>query len=128
MPLVRIDYLRRRNNPNFGREVGDVVYGAMIETINVPKNDNFQLIYEHDAVTFVYDPAYLGIRRSDALVFIQITLNEGRSTELKRALYEEIANGLRERLSVASEDVFVNLVEVKKENWSCGNGVAQYAQ
>jgi phenylpyruvate tautomerase PptA (4-oxalocrotonate tautomerase family) len=128
MPLVRIDYLQRRNRPNFGREVADVVYGAMRDIINVPKNDNFQLIYEHGATTLIYDPAYLGIQRSDAIVYIQITLNEGRTVDLKRALYKAIADRLHDRLEVPRRDVFIGLIEVKKENWSFGNGVAQYAQ
>ena len=82
---------------------------------------------EHDAENFVFDPDYLGIHRSDDLVLIQITWNEGRSVEQKKVLYKAIADGLATRLAIWPEDVFINLVEVKKENWSFGNGVAQYA-
>jgi len=99
----------------------------MTETINVPKNDNFQLIQEYERSMFVYDTSYLGVRRTDGLVFIQITLNEGRSVELKKGLYKAIAERLHQRLGIRHEDVFISLVEVKKENWSFGNGVAQYA-
>jgi hypothetical protein len=38
-----------------------------------------------------------------------------------------VAERLQRELGVRTEDVFVNLVEVKKENWSFGKGVAQYA-
>jgi hypothetical protein len=95
-------------------------------SIGVPPNDRFQIITEHPKSDLIFDPGYLGIARSEALVMIQITLNEGRSLELKKRLYQSIADQLNSRLSIRREDVFVNLVEVKKENWSFGNGEAQY--
>jgi 4-oxalocrotonate tautomerase len=74
-----------------------------------------------------FDRDYLGIHRTDDCIFLQITLNEGRTVELKRQFYKAVADGLHQELGVRREDVFVNLVEVKKENWSYGNGEAQYA-
>jgi len=126
MPLVRID-IRKDRPAGLGRRIGEVVYRTMADTINVPANDNFQVITEHEADRLVYDPQYLGIARSDGIVFIQITLNEGRSVELKKRFYETLAARLHGELGMRREDVFVSLVEVNKENWSFGNGVAQYA-
>jgi phenylpyruvate tautomerase PptA (4-oxalocrotonate tautomerase family) len=126
MPLVRID-LRTNPDPTFARRAGEVVYEAMRATINVPEHDNFQILCEHDQRHFIYDTQYLGITRTDALVIIQITLNEGRTTEQKKLLYHSIAAGLQRQLQIPMADVLINLVEVKKENWSFGNGIAQYA-
>jgi phenylpyruvate tautomerase PptA (4-oxalocrotonate tautomerase family) len=126
VPLVRIA-LRKGRPADFGRRVGEVVYRAMVETIAVPANDHFQVISEHDGNGLVYDPGYFGITRTDGMVFIQITLSEGRTLEQKRALYRVIAANLHAELGVRPEDVFINLIEVKKENWSFGNGVASYA-
>ena len=126
MPLVRID-LPRGKSSEYRRTLGDVVYEAMIQTINVPANDRFQIITEHPPEELIIDRTYLGIERSADCVLIQVTLNEGRSTELKKAFYRAIADGLNQRLGLRKQDVFINLVEVKKENWSFGNGVAQYA-
>lgn len=126
MPLVRISFLKGKPE-GFGKQVGGVVYHTMVDTINVPPKDNFQLITPHDRDSFVYDPEYAGIPRTDGVVFIQITLSEGRSVELKKAFYRTLAQRLHQELGVRPEDVFVSLVEVKKENWSFGNGVAQYA-
>ena len=126
MPLVRISFLSGKPE-GFGKKVAEVVYQSMVDTINVPPKDNFQLITERDQDALVYDPEYLGIPRTEGIVFIQITLNEGRSVELKKAFYKALAEGLHRELGVRLEDVFVNLVEVKKENWSFGNGIAQYA-
>ena len=100
----------------------------MVDTINVPAKDNFQLITEHDSNTLIYDPSYLSIPRTDGIVVVQITLNEGRTVELKKAFFKTLAQRLNAELGIRAEDIFVSLVEVKKENWSFGNGVAQYAQ
>ncbi|MEG0859182.1 MAG: tautomerase family protein [Pseudomonas sp.] len=126
MPLVRID-IKRHPDPAHLQTVGQVVYAAMKRTIDVPDHDNFQVLTEHDGDRLVYDPQYLGIQRTEGQVFIQITLSEGRTTEQKKALYQAIAEGLNREAGVRLEDVFINLVEVRKENWSFGNGIAQYA-
>lgn len=126
MPLVRID-IKRNPDASYAKKLGKLVYDSMKAAINVPDRDNFQVLTEHDDDHFVYDPTYLGIERSDGLVFIQITLNEGRSTDQKKLLYKTIAEALNREAGVRPEDVFINLVEVKRENWSFGNGVAQYA-
>jgi phenylpyruvate tautomerase PptA (4-oxalocrotonate tautomerase family) len=94
----------------------------MVETINVPENDNFQIITEHEANGLIYDPDYLGIHRSNGIIIIQVTLNEGRTTEMKKAFYKKVAERLHQEFGLGKEDIFLNLVEVKKENWSFGNG------
>jgi 4-oxalocrotonate tautomerase len=126
MPLVRID-LRKGKDAAYRQEVGRIVYEAMVAAAAMPQNDRFQIIGEHAAGDFIFDPDYLGIHRTDDLIIIQITWNEGRTLAQKQALYKAIAEGLASSLKVRPEDVFINLVEVKKENWSFGNGVAQYA-
>jgi 4-oxalocrotonate tautomerase len=126
MPLVRIS-LRQGTPAAHGPAIGDAVHRAMVETINVPAQDKFQVVTEHAPGGLVYDPSYLGIDRTDAVVFIQITLNTGRTLEMKKALYARIAELLKESPGIRPQDVLVNLVEVPKENWSFGNGIAQYA-
>lgn len=126
MPLVRID-LASGKTEHYRRTVGDVVYEAMIATLNAPADDRFQIIAEHSGNDFVIDKNYLGIERSDNVVVIQMTLNAGRTLDQKRAFYKAVADGLYERLQLRREDVFINLVETAKENWSFGNGLAQYA-
>jgi phenylpyruvate tautomerase PptA (4-oxalocrotonate tautomerase family) len=125
MPLVRIDLIKKPD-PTYGVHVGKVVYECMRSAINVPEHDNFQVITQHDAQHLVFDPVYLGMERTPGIVVIQISLNEGRTLEQKKLLYKKIAEGL-EPLGVRPDDVFINLVEVKKENWSFGRGIAQYA-
>jgi len=126
MPLVRIA-LRKGTSPEFRRAVGSSIHRALVESIKIPEQDRFQVITEHDESGLIYDPSYLGISRTDGVILIQITLNAGRTVEARKALYARIAQLLRESPGVRPEDVFVSLVEVPKENWSFGNGLAQYA-
>ena len=126
MPLVRI-HLMKGKPAEFRRRVGEIVYETMVDTINVPPKDNFQIITEHDKDSLIYDPEYLDIQRTEGIIIIQITLNEGRTVELKKAFYKRLAERLHSVLGICIEDVFISLVEVKKENWSFGNGIAQYA-
>jgi 4-oxalocrotonate tautomerase len=125
MPLVRISVLRGRA-AQARRRLGDAVHAALVETVGVPALDRFQIITEHAAEDLAYDPSYLGIRRTDGIVMVQITFSGGRSTQQKRSLYRAIADNLA-REGVRPEDVWVNLVEVPRENWSFGNGLASYA-
>jgi 4-oxalocrotonate tautomerase len=127
MPLVQIHLLEGRST-EFRRKVGEIVYQTMIDIINVPSKDNFQVSTEHDKASLIYDPEYLNIQRTGGIVIIQITLNEGRTVELKKTFYKQLAERLHEQLDIPIEDVFISLVEVKKENWSFGNGFAQSAE
>jgi 4-oxalocrotonate tautomerase len=125
MPLVRIDLLEGKT-PEYRGHVGQIVYRAMAETLNVPQNDRFQVITEHDRAGLQFDRTYLGVQRSDDCIFVQITLNAGRTIEAKQRFYKAVADGLHGELKLRREDVLINLVEVGKEDWSFGNGLAQY--
>ena len=125
MPLVNIS-LRAGKPAAYRQALFDNIYAAMRETFNVPEDDQFMTITEHEAANFRYSPTYFDIARSDDLVYIQITANNTRTLEQKKALYRRITERLGESPGVRPEDVFVNLVEVAKENWSFGNGIAQY--
>ncbi len=126
MPLVRIS-LREGKPEAYRRAIGEAVHRAMVEAITVPPLDRFQVVTEHSASDLIYDPTYLGISRTDDVVFVQITLNAGRSVEQKRALYARIVALLAEDPGVRPQNVLINLVEVPRENWSFANGEAQYA-
>ena len=126
MPLVRID-LSKKHSESFAQQVGDIVYNVMREQINVPDDDKFQIITRHDISEFNIPKSYLGIEYSEGIIFIQATISFGRSTDLKKSLYKAICNSLVQKLNVRSQDVFINLLEVNKENWSFGNGEMQYA-
>ena len=126
MPLVRISLVKGKPEA-YRRKLGDAIHRALVETIGVPPLDRFQLVTEHEPGDLVYDSNYLGIARSSDLVIIQITISAGRTLAQKRALYRQIAAHLGAAVGLRPEDAWINLVEVSKENWSFGNGVASYA-
>jgi 4-oxalocrotonate tautomerase len=126
LPLTRIS-LRRGKPAAYKRALMTALYQAMRETFDVPDEDRFIAITEHDQDTLWFSPNYLGIDRSDNFVMIQITVSNTRTAEKKKALYRRIVELLATSPGVRPEDVLINLVEVTKENWSFGKGEAQYA-
>lgn len=126
MPLVRISVLQGRRTEAEKTALGEGVYEALREAFNVPADDKFALIHEHEPSEFIYARSYLGVGHDDDLAIVQITANEGRTVEMKQALYAAIAKRFA-AAGVSPNNVVINLVEVKKENWSFGDGVAQYA-
>jgi phenylpyruvate tautomerase PptA (4-oxalocrotonate tautomerase family) len=125
MPLVRID-LRKGKTVEYVRAIAEAVHRAMVEALDVPARDHFQVITEHDAEHLVYDRGYLGVARGDDVVLVQIALSGGRDTAKKQAFYVRVVELLKEKPKVRPEDVVINLVEDKREDWSFGNGVAHY--
>jgi reactive intermediate/imine deaminase len=125
VPFVRISLGRTAvADP---RVVGDCVHCALVDALGIPEGDHFQVISRHEPDEIVYDPSFLDVRRTDGIVFVEITLAAGRSVELKRALYARIAQLLAEECGVRPGDVFVMLNESAPENFSFGDGLAQYA-
>ncbi len=112
-------------DPEYKKALADGVYRALVEAAGAPEKDQFAVVSEHGPNELVYSPDYLGVERTDEVVFVQITLNEGRTVE-KKTLYATIVERLAQKPGVRPEDVVINLVEVPKANWSYGNGEAQY--
>ena len=125
MPLVRID-LRRGKPAPYLVALRNGVYEALRETFEVPENDRFILVNQHVADEFDCDPGYLGIARGEDLVIVQIFCANTRGVTQKKALYRCIAAKLAADPGLRTEDVFINLVETARENWSFGHGIAQY--
>jgi 4-oxalocrotonate tautomerase len=126
MPLVRIS-LRHGKPAAYRRAIADGVYTALRQTFNVPDEDRFITISEHGEDGFLFSRTYMGIERSDDLVIVQITVSNTRGVEQKKALFAAVAECLSRDPGLRPQDVFINLLEVPKENWSFGNGIAQYA-
>jgi phenylpyruvate tautomerase PptA (4-oxalocrotonate tautomerase family) len=125
MPLVKI-HLRKGKSPEYLRAVADSVHAALVAHANVPADDRFQLVNEYAADDIIAHPSYAGVSRSESLIIIEITLNLGRTLDVKKELYAGIARRLEDDPGVRPDDVLVNLIEVAKENWSFGRGLATY--
>ena len=126
MPLVRIDM-------PVGRPVGyrtavvDIVQSAMHTALGVPLAERFHVINEHGPECLSMDAAYLGVTRSTDAMIVQVTLNEGRDASVKQLFYRALADGLHSGVGLRREDLVISLVEVRREDWSFGNGEAQLA-
>jgi 4-oxalocrotonate tautomerase len=125
MPLVEIT-LRQGRSPETLRFIADAVHESLVAEANVPADDRFQIIHEVESDRLIAHPTYGGVNRSDGLVIVKITLNAGRTLDIKKRLYASIADRLEGTADVRRDDLLVCLVEVTKENWSFGNGLATY--
>jgi phenylpyruvate tautomerase PptA (4-oxalocrotonate tautomerase family) len=126
MPFARIDILAGKSAA-YKQTLSSVVHDAIVTVLAAPSDDRFQVITEHAAEDHIFSPSYLGITHTANIVFIHLTLNVGRLVETKKAFYKAVADGLHAQLGLRREDVFIYLTDVPKENWSFGNGEAQYA-
>ena len=125
MPILHVS-LRAGKPEAYRQAILDNLYRAMRDALNVPEDDQFMTLTEHDAANFRYGGAY-GVRRSADVVYIQITVFSTRTAEQKKALFRRIAELLGENPGIRPEDVFVNVLDAPKENWSVGHGRAQFA-
>ena len=125
MPLLHIS-MRAGKPAAYRQAIFDSLYRAMREALNVPEDDQFMTITEHDAANFRYGNAY-GVARSADVVYIQITEFSNRTAEQKKALFRRIEELLGDSPGIRPEDVFVNVLDAAKENWSVGHGLAQFA-
>jgi 4-oxalocrotonate tautomerase len=127
MPLARID-ISRDAPPGRIKIISEAIYGAMVEIANVPLHDKFQVVTRHAADEIIYPKdGYLGLSYTGNLILIQITWVAGRSTEVKKKFYERVVDEIHERAQVRKEDVWISLIDSRREDWSFGNGVMQYA-
>jgi 4-oxalocrotonate tautomerase len=126
VPLVKL-YLRKGKTPEYLRDVADAVHDALVAQANVPKDDRFQVILELDDDALIANPSYGGVNRSKDLIIVEITLNAGRTVDIKKSLYADIVRRLQKAADVRPDDVLISLVEVTKENWSFGGGRATNA-
>ncbi|HEY6843466.1 MAG TPA: tautomerase family protein [Thermoanaerobaculia bacterium] len=126
MPLVHIS-LRKGKSAEYVRSIADAVHDALVAQANVPRDDRFQTIHELEDEALIAHPSYGGVTRSHDVIIIEITLNAGRTVDIKKNLYADIAKRLQDAADVRPDDVMIALTEVVKENWSFGGGRATYA-
>lgn len=125
MPLVRID-LRRGKPPAYRAALRDGIHRALVATFEVPVHDRFAIVTEHDHENFDVDRSYLGIERGDDAVIVVIAVSRTRGVAQKKALYAAIAHNLAEAPGLRPQDIVVILTENGREDWSFGDGIAQY--
>ena len=126
MPLVKI-HLRKGKGEEYARLVSEAIHEALVVEAGVPPDDKFHIIRQLEPAELIAHPSYGGVNRSADLVVVEVTLNAGRSVEIKRNIYRRMARNLERAVELRPDDLLVSLVEVTKENWSFGRGIATYA-
>jgi 4-oxalocrotonate tautomerase len=126
MPFIRVSLSQTFSDSQVAA-VSQAIHESLVSAFNVPAGDRFQVLTRHPPTELFYSPEYLGIQHGDQIVLVHITANEGRTVEMKKALFAAIAASVAEAAAISAADIIITLVEVKKENWSFGNGIAQYA-
>jgi 4-oxalocrotonate tautomerase len=127
MPLARID-LSKDAPPERVRIVSEAIYHAMVEVANVPLHDKFQVVTRHAPDEIIYpEEGYLGLNYTRDLIIIQVTWVSGRSVDVKKKFFRRIADEIHEKAHVRKEDIWINLVNTNREDWSFGDGEMQYA-
>jgi len=126
MPLARIDVAAETSQETVAA-IGETIYEAMTSIANVPEHDRFQIVHRHSPGELVYPSSgYLGLTYTSGIIFIQITWVVGRTVEVKKAFFQAIADGIHTKTGIRKADVWISLIDVKREDWSFGNGEMQY--
>jgi len=126
MPLVKI-HLRKGKGEEYVRLVSEAIHDALVTEASVPPDDKFHIVHQTEPAELIAHPSYGEVNRSADLIVVEITLNAGRDVEVKRNIYRRMARNLGRAVGLRPDDLLVSLVEVTRENWSFGGGVATYA-
>ena len=126
MPLVRISVPQTTTTKDI-EAVSDAVHQALVAHCTVPMADKFHLVQRHAQDELICTSEFLGVKHSAHVVMVQIFFSSGRSLDAKKALYAQIAEQVAVTSSFAASDVIINLSETTRDNWSFGNGIAQYS-
>ncbi len=126
MPFVQISLAKGRTH-QVRTAITQAVHSSLVEEFHIPELDKFQVVRELDTDQLVFPTSYLDVPHTGKIIFIHITAKEGRTVDMKKRLYQKIAERVSEAADIASDDVFIVLAENKAENWSFGRGQAQLA-
>jgi phenylpyruvate tautomerase PptA (4-oxalocrotonate tautomerase family) len=121
MPFARID-LAQGKPAAYRTTAANIVYEAIVGVLKAPDGDRFIVVNEHKPENLVYDPDFLGMKRSPDFMLIQVTSTVGNTKDLKLAFYRQIVDELGSKLGVRPDDVMINMVFVDREDWSFGQG------
>ena len=124
MPLVKLDIIKGRP-PQAIKSLADIVQAVLESHFNAPAYDRYQIITQHEPYEMICEDTGLGYQRTEKLVVVQI-FQQGRSAEMKQQFYKELARRLEEECEVGPHDLIISCTGNEKEDWSFGEGRAQF--
>ncbi|MFI6169450.1 tautomerase family protein [Nocardia sp. NPDC051052] len=115
MPLINI-YLRQGTTPEYRHLVSEALHKSMVDVLKIPQDDQFHVFHEVAPGNLVTQPVVFGLRRSERIMFIQLSFNQ-RTPEQKNDLFQAIVANLRLFADVPEEDLMLVIFETARENW-----------
>jgi phenylpyruvate tautomerase PptA (4-oxalocrotonate tautomerase family) len=122
MPTARID-LAKGKPKDYRAKVAEIVYRGIVEQLEAPEDDNYVVIHEHDPENFFWPKSFLGLDHTPDIIFIQVVTTVGAEVSQKRAFMKAMADELEKQVGLRREDTMINLIYIKQEDWSFGNGL-----
>ncbi len=123
MPFARISLLKGKS-PDYVKTLSNTIHKALVEAFEVPIDDRFQIIHQHEPGELIFDTYYMGGPRSNDYVLICITAGRLRSTQVKQGFYKHLVELLQNALDVRPEDVMVVINTTQADEWSFGCGAS----
>ncbi|MFM9433219.1 phenylpyruvate tautomerase PptA (4-oxalocrotonate tautomerase family) [Janthinobacterium sp. CG_23.3] len=123
MPMTRISLLKGKP-PAYLQALSDSLDRALVEAFEVPPNDRFQLIHQHEANELIFDRHYMGGPRSDDFTVFAISAGRPRSDATRAAFFRRLVELLAEAPGMRPEDVMVSITTSESNEWSLGGGNA----
>ena len=127
MPLAKIYVLEGRYDESRIAKISSAIQSALMNTLRVPSEDFFQLIFELPKNRFLHTPSFIGLHYSDDLIILEIAFIQGRPKETRLALLKDINARVSAAAGISSDDMMIALYELPGENISFGEGEAQRA-
>lgn len=125
MPLVKIDIIRGVRTPAQVKSLADTIQSTLMEHFAAPPRDRYQIITQHEPYEMICEDTALGYKRTERLVFVHV-FQQGRTAEQKQTFYQKLMEGLAKTDSLGKEDLIVSMAKNEKEDWSFGEGRAQF--
>jgi phenylpyruvate tautomerase PptA (4-oxalocrotonate tautomerase family) len=124
MPLIRIDMMEGRSDDEI-KALLDATHRVLVAAFNIPERDRYEIVHEHPRSHFVVQDTGLGIPRTRDCIVFHITTRP-RKREDKEKFYKLLCRELETKCGILPSDVVVSMVTNTDEDWSFGNGRAQF--
>jgi phenylpyruvate tautomerase PptA (4-oxalocrotonate tautomerase family) len=127
MPLAKIHVLEGQYDSDRLDKVSAAIQAALMNTLGVPPEDFYQLIFEFPRARFRHTPSFVGMHYSDDLIILDVAFIEGRPPETRLALLKDINTRVAAEAKISPDDLMITIYEAPGVNFSFGQGDAQRA-
>lgn len=124
MPLMKIDMLKGRKESEI-KQILDISYRVMLDAFGAPEGDRYQVVTQHESYEMQILDTGLGFTRTEKVLVFSLTTRP-RTREQKETFYRNLVQELSDQIGTRPEDVMINLTVNSDDDWSFGDGKAQF--